>query len=86
MNADGSGQTLLTGDAGETGSEPAWSPDGTRIVFASNGLNAPNGHDIFVMNADGSSVTRLNTPVPAGDLDPSWQPKRVSMVRTRFQR
>jgi Tol biopolymer transport system component len=75
MNADGNAQTQLTGDdLGEVGNLPAWSPDGTKIVFSSNGFDAPNGHDIFVMNPDGTGVIRLPTPVPASDLDPSWQP------------
>ena len=32
MNADGSGQTSLT-DGTTDDSEPAWSPDGTKIAF-----------------------------------------------------
>ena len=73
MNADGSGQTALTGGINETGQLPAWSPDGTKIVFDSNGFTAPNGYDIFVMNADGTNETRIDT-APTADLDPSWQP------------
>ena len=61
MNAGGSGQTALTGGINETGQLPAWSPDGTKIVFDSNGFTAPNGYDIFVMNADGTNG-RGSTP------------------------
>jgi hypothetical protein len=71
-NADGSGQTGLTGGINESGTLPAWSPDGTKITFTSNGFTASD-FDIFVMNADGSGETRLNTG-PTIDLDPSWQP------------
>ena len=66
MNADGSEQRRL-GDASLirrlTGTaaaeeEPAWSPDGEKIAFAS----ADDG-EIYAMNADGSGRTRLtDTP------------------------
>ena len=42
---------------------PAWSPDGSRIVFHSD---RTGGRDIYVMNADGSGVRRL-TDDPASD-------------------
>src|SRR5581483_4213871 len=35
MNADGTGQSRLTTDAGNDAG-PAWSPDGTKIAFTSN--------------------------------------------------
>jgi hypothetical protein len=76
MNADGTDQTGLTGGIGESGELPAWSPDGTKIVFDSNGFTAPNGYDIFVMNPDGTGETRIDTG-PDADLDPSWQPVAV---------
>ncbi|NIM52761.1 MAG: hypothetical protein GTO22_26535, partial [Gemmatimonadales bacterium] len=43
--------------------EPAWSPDGTRIAFASN---RDGNYEIYVMDADGSNPVRL-TDNPAGD-------------------
>jgi WD40-like Beta Propeller Repeat/Divergent InlB B-repeat domain len=54
-NADGSGATQLTASPGLDRS-PRWSPDGTKISFASerNGSS-----EIFVMNADGSGQRRL---------------------------
>ena len=61
MNADGSGQRrLANGGVPGCGQEggPAWSPDGRRIAFVSNGM--PPGRrrsatsKIYVMNADGS--------------------------------
>ena len=49
--------------------EPAWSPDGTKIAMV--GVTDTN-HDIWVMNADGGS------PTPVADLrhdiSPDWQP------------
>ncbi|MGH2701939.1 MAG: TolB family protein, partial [Actinomycetota bacterium] len=46
MNADGTGQEALTGGTNESGEQPAFSPDGTKIVFHSNAFDAPNGDDI----------------------------------------
>jgi Tol biopolymer transport system component len=49
INADGSGEQNLTGDA--LSERPIWSPDGRKIAFWS-GPDAAGG--VYVMNADGS--------------------------------
>jgi LysM repeat protein len=49
---------------------PDLSPDGKRIVFASN---RDGESHIFVMNVDGSGVTRLTDSV-SGDTLPVWSP------------
>ena len=55
MNADGSGQTNLTNNAGQD-LYPVWSPDGTKIAFIADRNNIT---DIYVMNADGTGETNL---------------------------
>ena len=53
----------LTSDDSYTNRGPAWSPDGTRIAFASNrwmeGSGLGPAYEIYLMNADGSDITQL---------------------------
>ncbi len=59
-NLDGSAEKNITDFFAED-LWPAFSPDGTKIVFASD-RNAEDGRqyfDIYIMNVDGSAVTRL---------------------------
>ena len=49
---------------------PAWSPDGTRLLFQSE---RSGGTDIYVMNADGTGLARL-TDHPAADTHARWSP------------
>jgi Tol biopolymer transport system component len=73
MNADGSNQIRLTNNAAAD-SDPAWSPDGTRIAFLSDRHGNGGGNtEIYVMNADGGSPTRLTNNLDAGNGRPAWQ-------------
>jgi Tol biopolymer transport system component len=67
MNADGSGRHRLTNDGSTASdSEPAWSPDGARIVFVGTRADFFNTkRDVFVMNADGPHVNCLTSTDPA---------------------
>ncbi len=47
---------------------PAWSPDGTQILFVSD---RSGNEEVFVMNADGTAVEQL-TDDPADDVEPAW--------------
>ena len=77
MDPDGSDVQRLTTTKADAGSwQPAWSPDGRMIAFASN----PDGNsDIFVMDADGSNIRRL-THTPDGEQFPSWSPDGEQIV------
>ena len=52
--------------------EPAWSPDGNWIAFASLRERSPH-FDIYIMRPDGSDLRRL-TDDPAKDSFPAWSP------------
>jgi Tol biopolymer transport system component len=47
---------------------PAWSPDGTKIVFMSDRASRPE-FDVFMMNADGTDVARVTA------VGTSWFPQ-----------
>jgi len=53
-----------------TATEPAFSPDGSRIAFTSTRDGQP---EVYVMDADGTNVSRL-TNSPGLDGDPSFSP------------
>jgi Tol biopolymer transport system component len=86
MNVDGSGLMQITNIA-EGACQPAWSPDGMRIVFISpceRDLNAYPGTSLFIMNADGSDLLPLPN-VPGGDFDPSWSPDGTRIAFTSLR-
>ena len=69
VNAGGpgldAGLTRVTNNIGDD-AEPAWSPDGTKIAFDSQG-------QIFVMNPDGSGQTPRTSS--GHSADPDWAPR-----------
>jgi Tol biopolymer transport system component len=71
MNPDGSGVTPLAAAAG-LDEQPSWSPDGSKIAFASARNNSKgSGLDIYVMDANGANVRQL-TSASNDDTAPSW--------------
>jgi Tol biopolymer transport system component len=55
---------------------PAWSPDGSKIVFVSNREEnkahfSNDENDVYIMNPDGSGQTNLTTS-SANDYFPRW--------------
>jgi len=79
LEADGAVRNL-TAAAGRTGGYLDWSPDGSKIVFAS----IPQGgdfyaYDLFVINTDGSGLARL-TQGSGADISPAWSPDGSRIV------
>jgi Tol biopolymer transport system component len=81
MRADGSGKGRLSpapdrDDVRRTPAqaffqvEPAWSPDGTKIAFASR---RDGRSHVYVMSADGSGTKQI-TSGKHGDTAPAWSP------------
>ncbi len=84
MNADGSGQVNLTNDPAYDGL-PAWSPDGTWIIFSSDRGSTDGALDVRRMDSFGVSQGRLSrNPVAedaAGDVSPDG--RRIVFHTTR---
>jgi Tol biopolymer transport system component len=83
MNPDGSGQRALSGSSAMEG-QAAWSPDGTKIAFASR---RTNNDEIWVMNADGTGLANLtNTGLGStgpGEGSPTWSPDGTRVAYAR---
>jgi Tol biopolymer transport system component len=82
MDQDGGNRVQLTASPSQD-TQPAPSPDGSRIAFAS--IEAPDY--ISVMNADGSGVTRLTGVLgkfPGEAASPAWSPDGLKILFTGF--
>jgi Tol biopolymer transport system component len=75
MRRDGSHRTLLThARPGVQSFAPAWSPDGTKIVFVRfTPIGKQNGRlDLFTMSRDGTRVRRVTNMPRAFPTNPDW--------------
>jgi Tol biopolymer transport system component len=86
INADGSNLVYLTNHQSldEYNTEPVWSPDGTRIAFASafyDPLEDKYAQALYIMNADGTQRFQLTPPTLRAWL-PSWSPDGRTIIFT----
>ncbi|HWM24962.1 MAG TPA: hypothetical protein VNP98_09055 [Chthoniobacterales bacterium] len=80
MSADGFVRVNLTNNpAGDH--EPVWSPDGTKIAFASG---RAGNDEVYVMNSNGSNPTNL-TQSPLEDFFPAWSPDGAKIAFTSLR-
>ena len=81
LNPDGSARQIVTPD-GEFAFQPAWSPDGSRIAFASD--HAGPDPRIFTIRADGTGMQQVSTD-PDGYVDntPTYTPDGQHIIFTR---
>ena len=75
---EGNPRSLVDGDASSTiNFDPAWTPDGSHIVFSRAPVGHPDSSEIFIVNANGSGLRRV-TGVPGGafvqDVNPRNSP------------
>lgn len=93
VNPDGSGEQIVS--AGSRGTDraqfleedraPAWSPDGSMLVFMSQdqiqGCCGP--WQIWAVNRDGTGATNLTNDATVNDMFPSWSPDGTQIVFSR---
>jgi class 3 adenylate cyclase len=67
--------------------QPAWSPDGSRIAFV--GLDAMDAASVYVVNADGTGLRNLVPLLPSGVAfapssiaHPAWSPDSLHLIFT----
>ena len=71
MKADGTNVINLTPNSPGLDYQPAWSPDGEKIAFASE---REGNLDIYVMNADGKGEVKNLTKSETSEWHPTWSP------------
>lgn len=78
FNADGSNPIRLTQQQGAADSEPAWSPDGTRVLFSRIQFITSTDYrsDLWMVNADGSDPHMVVSDGFAG----KWSPDGTRLI------
>ena len=79
VDPDGSDVVNVTNGAEPDARMPSWSPDATKIAFASNG-GSPGWSDIFVIGADGSGLTNVTNTPERFEWEPAWSPDGTKIL------
>jgi tricorn protease-like protein len=80
MNADGSGQVDLTNTKEPVVNfEPAWSPDGSKVVFIRQGLT-PGEQDIWTVDSNGTNAVDLTQSPGVYETSPEFSPDGTRIV------
>ena len=80
VNSDGTGGEVRLTNTVALEADPAYSPDGSKIAFASDVNGA---YDIWIVAADGSTAPFEVTPSGGADeRSPSWSPNGSTLVFT----
>ena len=80
VRPDGSDRRRLAEGMHVPLSNPAWSPDGDRIVFEGSAMNGAN--DLFVVHVASDAVARL-TDTPDDEAYADWSPDGTRIAYTR---
>jgi len=81
INPDGTNITFVTFTIYNQ-TDPAWSPDGRLIAFASDATG--NQNDIYIIESTGSNRVRLTTEL-SSDTDPVWSPDNQHIVFVAYE-
>jgi len=71
IGVDGKNLVQLTNTPTEDDCDPAWSPDGSKILFSSDHGGSP---ELWVMDATGKGAQALTTGLRAGGSPAKWSP------------
>ena len=81
LNPDGSA-VLAVSPPGEVAIQPAWAPDGSRVVFV--GDHAGPDFRVFTVKPDGTGMQQVgNDPEGYGNVTPTYTPNGQRIIYTR---
>lgn len=73
MEIDGSNPRQISGNSKEFAVNPAWNPQGTKVVYQRYLPGKKKDFDLFIVNHDGGSLNQI-TNNKSEDIFPFWSP------------